>query len=194
MVPNDSLLNSVGLLLLAAVVTFLTTAYWFRRNASIKEADRLAVEHQKVLDRLSEMEVKFATVNQAIIPISTAFQAILIKELTHYHTPEMDELMRKIGPPNTLTENEEIRLSVLLRERTLDMGPLISDSERDAALILPAIMKRARIEADKLKGAEELKLRLVTIAAVVGLPVVMTEPGSPPLVLGGGQTSDDPKS
>jgi hypothetical protein len=173
---TSSFVNSVGLLGLGSAFSFVVAWYWSSRGAATREKDRLASEHEKVLVRLNEMEVKFATVNQAIIPISTAFQAILIKELTHYHTPEMDELMRKVGPPNTLTEDEEIRLAELLRERTLDMGPLISDSERDAALILPAVMRRARTEATTLSGAEELKLRLVTVAAVVGLPVVVTEP------------------
>jgi len=173
---SGSLLNSIGLLLLGTFFTFAATTYWFRRNAAIREAERLATEHQKVLDRLQEMEVKFATVNQAIIPISTAFQAILIKELTHYHTPRMDDLLRKMGPPNLLTPDEEIELERGLRDRTMDMGPLISDSERDAALILLPVARRAKIEATKLADAEALRLRLVSIVSVVGLPIVVTEP------------------
>ena len=109
------------------------------------------------------------------VPISTAFQAILIKELTHFHTPEMDALMAKIGPPNTLTVVEQERLAVLLNERMKDMGPLISDSERDAARILPAIMKRAKIEQNVITGAEETKVSLVSVAMVVGVPNVKTE-------------------
>jgi hypothetical protein len=176
---TGSLVNSAGLVALGSLFSFVGAWYLFRRGSVAEHARQIAADHQKVLERLQELEVKLATVNQAIIPISTAFQAILIKELTHYHTPEMDALMQKLGPPSSLTENEEIRLGVLLRERTLDMGPLISDSERDAALILLPVARRARIEADTLTGAEDMKLKLVTVAAVVGLPVVVREPDRP---------------
>jgi len=166
-----ALLNSIALLIFASLLTFVAARYWFQRNIALASAKAIADDHQRVLNRLVELETKLALVNQAVIPISTAFQAILIKELTHFHTPEMDALMEKIGPPNTLTDEEERRLAQLLDERTRDMGPLISDAERDAAKILPAVMKRARAEAAVIDTAEGLKLKLVTVAAVVGVPV-----------------------
>jgi len=107
------------------------------------------------------------------VPLNMAMQAMLIKELTHYHAPEMDVLMQNLGPPSTLSESEEARLAVLLDERTREMGPLISPSERDAAAILPVIIKRAKAEAEMLAGAEAMKLRLVTVTAVVGVPVTL---------------------
>src|SRR5678815_4707353 len=95
------------------------------------------------------------------MPISTAFQAILIKELTHFHTPVMDALMSKIGPPFTLTAAEETELIAALEQRTQDMAAEISDSERDAAKILPLVMKRAKLEALALQP-EDTRLKLVT--------------------------------
>lgn len=172
---TQTLLNSVAVAIVSALLGLLSAWVLFRRANQIREADRIATGHIKLLERVADLEGKLALVNQAVIPISTAFQAILIKELTHYHTPEMDGLMTKIGPPNLLTPAEELRLAILLEERTRDMDVQISDSERDAALILPAVMKRARAEAEVLIGAEALKLKLVTVAAVVGLPVVIAE-------------------
>ena len=172
---SESLINSAGLLALGAVFTFFGTWFWTHRKDKADKADKLAEANLLLLGRVSELEGKLALINQAVIPISTAFQAILIKELTHYHTPEMDALMRKVGPPSILTDVEEERLGQLLLERTTDMEDAISDSERDAAMILPAVMRRARIEASVLTGTKDMGLKLVTVAAVVGLPVTVRE-------------------
>lgn len=179
----QAMINSIAILVFGTALTVVTTWFWKSRDAAVRKAERIAEEHAKTVVRITELEQKLALVNQAVIPISTAFQAILIKELTHYHTPEMDALLVKVGPPITLTPEEEARLAVLLEERTRDMGPQISESERDAATILPAVMKRAREESESLehdeafklkellKRAEELKLNLVSMVAVRGLPV-----------------------
>ncbi len=96
--------------------------------------------------RVTELEIKLAGINQVFVPISAAFQAILIKELTHLHTPEMDALLVKLGPPMILTELEMERLGTLLLERERDMHEEIDDLERDAALMLPLVMKRVKAD------------------------------------------------
>lgn len=165
---NRGVLNSLSIMTVGGVFSAISTWLWVQRNSAIKAREGVQL-------RLIELEKKAALIDQAVIPISTAFQAILIKELTHFHTPEMDKLMERIGPPNILDEAEEKRLEVLLQERTRDMGPMISDSERDAAIILPIIMKRARVEQAVLTAAEELKIKLVTVAAVVAIPNLKKE-------------------
>ena len=177
MTISEAMLNSIGLLVIGSLLSLAIALYMFRRSAVLQEAQVIAADHQRTLARVAELEVKLAMVNQSVVPLNMAMQAMLIKELTHYHTPEMDSLMQKLGPPNILTDPEETRLSILLEERTRDMGPTISPSERDAALILPAIVKRAKAEAETLAGAEAIKLRMITIAAVVGIPVI---PGESP--------------
>ena len=102
-----------------------------------------------------------------VVPINTMMQAMLVRELTHPHTPEMDALMQRLGPPNSLTEEDTARLLDLLDERSKDMGPLISASERAAASILPVIMERARAEQDLIAGAEGVKVRAVSVITVV---------------------------
>ena len=148
-----STLETVGL---SAALSFMTGLYFVQRKEN-------AIKAAVISTRLMEMETKLALVNAAVVPISTAFQAILVKELTHFHTPEMDALMVKIGPPSTLSESDEARLGVMLRERMEDMGAEISDSERGAAMILPEVMKRARAEQEILASGPAPQVKLVAV-------------------------------
>src|SRR5882672_4237305 len=138
-----------GLVLLSALISFCSVAYWTRLSRRDKEHERLLDEtthrieqarqdREDLLIRLLKIETSLAVIDQKFVPISTALQTILVKELTHYHTPVMDELLSRIGPPSELSVEEESDLTKLLLERTRDMGLLISSSERDAAFILPA--------------------------------------------------------
>jgi hypothetical protein len=167
---GSPLTNQIILTILSAGLAFLAARYWFERNAAVAAAKVIAEEHQRTLDRLADLEYRLKLIDGVVVPISTAMQQMLIRELTHFHEPETDALLVKLGPPNRLTEIEESRLAVLLKAREVDMGPLISDSERDAALILPAIIKRARAESEVLATAEALRLRLITVAAVLAAP------------------------
>lgn len=147
----------IGLVLLSALISFCSVAYWTRlarrdkaNERSLDETrqrvEQARDERQDILARLVKIETSLAIIDQKVMPISTALQTILVKELTHFHTPRMDSLLSRIGPPSQLTNEEEKELTVALLERTKDMGHLISDSERDAAFILPAIMRRAKVE------------------------------------------------
>jgi len=157
-----------SLIILSSVLAFIAALYFANRKERIARANVLAVENDKWKARVIELENKIALVNAAVVPISTAFQAILIKELTHFHTPEMDALLVKIGPPNILNESEEKRLSIMLVERSKDLNGSISDSERDAATILPIVMKRAKAEQEILKTTESLNL--ISVATVLEIP------------------------
>ncbi len=117
-----------------------------RDNAAL-----LAHAHQLLLLRVTELEKQAAVQGQQILPLWTAAQAILVKELTHFHTPEMDALMIKLGPPFILDEDEERRLEQLVDERQQDMSVDIPESEREAAGILRYLMKRARREMEILR-------------------------------------------
>jgi hypothetical protein len=107
------------------------------------------------------MELQIALLTQQVSTLWTAAQAILIKQMTRYHAPEMDALMKKIGPPFILTAVEEHRLYVLLEERARDMGEQIDASERDAAAMLPLIIRRVREELT-LK-AQDTQIMMVAV-------------------------------
>jgi hypothetical protein len=159
----QSSLNSVGVLAVGSALTFCATWYWNNKKVGAQKEDDIAAGHKVTVDRIAELESKLAVMTAAVVPISTAFQAILIKELTHHHAPEMDELMVKVGPPNTLTEDEEWRLGELLAERSVDMSPQITQEERDAASILPAVMARAKIEQEQLPDKTTMKMVSVPV-------------------------------
>ncbi len=166
----------IVLLLLSALLSFISVAYWTRLARRDRELDRKREDAEKqlqhetharedIINRLLKLETSLAVIDQKVVPISTALQAILVKELTHYHTPIMDTLLSRIGPPSMLSEEEEVLLTEALLERTHDMGQLISDSERDAAFILPAIMRRAKVECAIMQDviAHTYVLKFVTV-------------------------------
>jgi hypothetical protein len=160
----NPVMNSVGLLLLGCVLTFVTTYFWFLKNAAVKEKEKIAIGHEQLVAKVADMETRMSLLNQSVLPISTAFQAILIRELTHFHTPEMDALLLKLGPPYALTKPEFARLLVLLQERAVEVDDQISESERDAATMLPYVIKRAHDEAIEAgRATSSVQLTLVTV-------------------------------
>ena len=130
-----TLLVAMLVVIATSILTFIAASYWAgkTRNESLQV-------------RIHELEKQMVGVNAAVAPISQVFQQILIKELTHFHTPELDALMARVGPPTTLSVLETKRLEVLLRERSLDMAEEMTAMERDAAVMLPMVMRRV-IEA-----------------------------------------------
>ena len=162
----NPILVSLVMMFAGSFLTWLGTYYWFNRTETQKKAERIAVGHQTLLDRVAELEKTIAVLNSEVQPLSTAFQAVLIKELTHFHTPEMDALLVKVGPPFALTISEEIALVLGLQKRSEDVGDQISESERDAAFMLPYVMKRAKAEALALRRGELIHFQLVSVAVV----------------------------
>lgn len=146
---TEPLINTVGITLLAALLAGLGGLIMFYMYGRRASARLLAEENLALMRRVFELEKQQALLSQAVVPISLAFQTILVKNLTHFHTPEMDALLAKLGPPFVLTEPEEARLIKLLEERRVDMNGRIDDGERDAAQMLPMVMKRVRSEQEK---------------------------------------------
>jgi hypothetical protein len=134
-----------------AAVLAVVGALFLARRKSAQEKD----------ERVRALELQIAILTQQVSPLWTAAQAILIKQMTHYHAPEMDELMRKVGPPFTLSADEEHRLYVLLEERTRDVDGMIDSSERDAAAMLPLVIRRVREELN-LK-AQDTQILVVAV-------------------------------
>jgi len=156
-------INSIGIGLVMLLFGLGVTAFWRYRDMAAKRAEKLIEENKKLEGRIADMEKSMLLVNQQVLPMNAAFQAILIRELTHFHTPRMDELMKKMGPPCALNEGERDELHILLKERTRDMGDTISESERDAARMLPMMMRRVAREAAEIEMATP-QLKLVVVA------------------------------
>lgn len=125
----------VGMLILGALIAHLA-----RARTKKEQAD------EKLIDRVIELESQLLLLRQQVVPISTAFQAILIKELTHIHEPVVDELLAKIGPPYILNPEEEEQLLSALADRVNSTSAMMTESERGAAAMLPMVIKRVRAE------------------------------------------------
>lgn len=151
----------VVLILIAAMVSFLVSLYWHSREdaRAIRELQEKTVKEMEA--QVTSLKTELELVRQAIVPISTAFQSLLIKELTHFHTPVMDAMLAKVGPPYALTDIEEKELIAALDERMKAEGDLMTESERDAAQMLPMVIKRVKAEA--ALGINELQIQLVSI-------------------------------
>lgn len=145
------MVNAVILTLLTAALGVLGTSFWNAR-----------AEKKALLARVTELERLNALVTQAVVPISAAFQAILVKKLTHFHTPVMDKLLEKLGPPITLTDDEEKELIEALKQREIDVNGLIDDAERDCARMLPIVMRMVKAETE-IPDADK-KIQVVTVA------------------------------
>jgi hypothetical protein len=167
--PVSPFIINIVLAVLSAAFAFVSALYFSSRKHTEEKLKQSIDERERMRNRLTDLESKLAVVNAAVVPISTAFQAILIKELTHFHSVEMDELLLKIGPPNVLTTEEHTRLIVMLSERMKALGDEISVSEKDAAYMLPMVMKRSEAEQKVLQTVSDLKLKLITVAEVVAL-------------------------
>lgn len=150
--------NSLAVAMVGIVLAFLSAWFWFQRGQAIKERDEKTTEHRLLMGRVNELETKERLAAAAWVPIASAFQAALIKSLTHAHTGELDDLLLKVAEGGLLP-SEEPRMLVLLDERTRDMDHRFSEGEKDGASIFPVVMKMAKAERALLVAAEEAKMR-----------------------------------
>ena len=132
----------------------------------------------KLLARVDVIEQQLSLVTQSVIPISQAFQQVLIAELTHFHEPRTDLLLAKLGPPFTLSDDEEEELLTALKEREKDMGDQITPSERDAARMLPLVIKRVKMEVAGLSTPPTM-LQLISLASAAKAPEAVAPPVAP---------------
>ena len=130
------------------------------RNQEAEDAKAEAVVKQN--EEIALLRQQLAVLTATATPLTAAYQAMLIAKLTHFHTPAMDSLMLKLGPPSTLTAAEEIGLAQALRERVSDMGPEIDEAERTAARLLPDVALLARLEFERVDNPPETETVVVT--------------------------------
>jgi hypothetical protein len=149
--------KTIAIAVLAAALIFLGAAYW--RSESKRDEKKAAdiKTAEDVKSQLADLQSKMQMIGIAVQPITAAMSAMLVKSLTHSHFPDADALLAKVGPPNTLTVQEEAALAEYMQHRTKDMGPEISALERNAAQLLPLIIERSRLDANA-KAPQVVKL------------------------------------
>jgi hypothetical protein len=153
-------------IILTAIFTFIAATYWHNKVTKEKAAQYIANGHTALVDRVNKIDSQLALLNQAVVPLNTAFQDQLVKMLTHHHTPRVDLLLSKLTDPNSMTDNEKEELRIALQERTTDMGGEISPEERIAASILVDVVKLTAIQLkNEMIFVKPMQLKLVTIEA-----------------------------
>ena len=160
MIIAESTVNSAAIALLGIVATAGVTFIFTQRSNARQDKEDRAEEHRELLQEVAGLKERLATVDAQIVPISTAFTQVLVAKLTHLHTPELDGLLAKIGPPFTLSSEEEARMYVLLRRRQIEVDDLIPEDERDAAKIFPVVLRMARAEQEHIAMAGEVRLTI----------------------------------
>jgi hypothetical protein len=151
----EPFLNSLGLIVVTAILGFLASWFWWQKKQAENKAADIAKGHQELLDKFNELTVRVAVLDQSVLPINAAYQAHLIKVLTNPHTPEMDALLAKI-PGEKMNQGEVDRFATLLKERTTDIEG-IPQEQRDAAKILPIVMKLSMHESELIRSLSFVK-------------------------------------
>jgi hypothetical protein len=145
--------------LATGVVSFFGALFWAHKRSKTAAAEERATATTARETRITELERQVALLGLTVQPLSAAFQAILVKQLSHFHTPRIDLLLSKLGPPVLLTPDEEIELSKELQQRAIAMASEITDDERGAAFMLPYVVQRVRREA-----VQQVALDVIVVA------------------------------
>lgn len=145
-------LNSAALAVVSAALTFAGARFWYRKAAD-----------KELLARVAELEKQQSLTNLVAQPIWAAIQAKLVAELTHFHEPITDALLAKLGPPVTLTEPELVLLTQKLVKREVDLNGRITPEERDAARMLPMVIRRVKAEAEAMAAASQVELQMMAV-------------------------------
>jgi hypothetical protein len=121
----------------------------------------IRVHDQATSDEIAGLKQRIVTLSMPVSRINAAFQETLVRQLTHFHTPVLDALLAKIGPPYSLSDEEYQQLVAALKEREKDMGDKIDNSEREAAKMLPIVIRR--VAEEKNVSADLFDLILVAV-------------------------------
>lgn len=159
------ILNSAGLALLGAALTFIAARYWYRKAAD-----------KELRARVAELEKQQSLTNLVAQPIWAAIQAKLVAELTHFHEPATDALLEKLGPPCIITDAEMAELEAAMLKRELELNGMIPPDERDAARMLIPVTRRVKAEAEAMAAASQIELQMVAVPVSPAPEALPVEP------------------
>lgn len=147
-----------GVLLLTAGTALGLLVTWFWKRNAAKDVDK---------SRITELEKQMAILTAEAKPINAYVQAMAIQKLTHFHTPQTDELLARVGANEKLSELDVEKLAAALREREVTVDSEVDEEERIWARIFPDIVRLKQIEAERLASTEETPrdIALVSVPA-----------------------------
>ena len=130
----------------------------------VRDLSRIAVivsPDNDIYARVLAVEAQLSALAAAASPLSEVVRDAIIKELTHLHTPELDALLEKVKS-DTLSPDDERSLLRLLKDRAEEPNHLVGAGERDAAIMLPPILRRIKQEKEAISPTET-ELRIVSV-------------------------------
>jgi hypothetical protein len=134
----------------ATVSSFLVAMYWYGRKVRQSAAEKLAANAVLMGDRVRDLERELEGIKANVKPFSVALQDVLIRRLTNFHTPVLDALLEKVGIEMSVDDEERLREALSIRIDELN-GHL-DELERDAAIMLPMVMRWVRKERGNTDG------------------------------------------
>lgn len=142
----EPLFNSIALLVLAAMLAFMSTLYFQLRKGreQVREEDR---------KWKAQIEADMVQLKTQMSPLWAQVQSRIAAELHHPHPryAEMDKLLERLETvPLQMSPAERDRLKELLRLRSLDMHPDITPGQRSSAVLMLGVMDKV-LEESALK-------------------------------------------
>lgn len=137
--------------LFAGTFAFVYSRIGQSRNTK-SEAERRILERakedvEKEKEKVVELQREVAIMKAAAIPITAAFQAMLVSGLRHHHAPALDEVLDKMTAGERLTPKDlKIREEGLAKRQN---DPNADEAERIKAKILPDIERLAELEKEE---------------------------------------------
>jgi hypothetical protein len=154
----ETLFGVVGGGVIAAVVAY-GIWLWFRVHGTTK-VPNITLDSDSIYERMRNVEAQLSALMTTATPLSKLMRDTIIKELTHSHAPELDDLLAKVKADELLPSDEQ-RLFALLKERAEARDDRINMDERDAAIMLPPVMRR--IKQERENPPVEIELRVVSV-------------------------------
>lgn len=149
-VAMDRWILPIVSVVVATVSSFLVAMYWYGRKVRQSAAEKLAANAVLMGDRVRDLERELEGIKANVKPFSVALQDVLIRRLTNFHTPVLDALLEKVGIEMSVDDEERLREALSIRIDELN-GHL-DELERDAAIMLPMVMRWVRKERGNTDG------------------------------------------
>lgn len=150
--------NVISIILATLLICLAAWCVVLYRKLATKQSAQLTVlSTPATIERLEKMEQQWALLTTQVKPFWATAEAKLIVDLTHPHArfKEADALLKKRGD-KTITDEEQAKLEVLLKARTVDES--VSDAEHDDAQVMLYVMRKATEEAKSNAPVEEVQL------------------------------------
>lgn len=140
----------IATVVVGSFLTLIVGLYFYYRRSRQDAAEKIADSTKELTEQVRDLERELEGIKANVKPFSVALQDVLTRRLTNFHTPILDALLQKVGPEMSV-EDEELLREALLR-RVDELNGHLEELERDAAIMLPMVMRWVRAEQGNTDG------------------------------------------